>query len=85
MTGSILGNRVLRREDPKFLTTGGRYVDDLNGEEPMLQGAVHATYVRSQVAHGNIVSIDIADASEMPGVIAIYTAADLDLQPSPAP
>ncbi|HEY4332930.1 MAG TPA: xanthine dehydrogenase family protein molybdopterin-binding subunit, partial [Ilumatobacteraceae bacterium] len=47
--------------------------------------AVHATYVRSQVAHGNIVSIDIADASEMPGVIAIYTAADLDLQPSPAP
>ncbi len=70
-------------EDPKFLTIGGTYVDDM--DEPMLAGAAHVTYVRSQVAHGTITSIDIDEASAMPGVIAIYTAASLDLQPSPAP
>ena len=80
MAGSILGNRVLRKEDPKFLTTGGVYVDDLNSE-PLLVGALHATFVRSTVAHANITSIDIADALESPGVVAIYTAADLNLQP----
>ncbi|MEO6123650.1 MAG: xanthine dehydrogenase family protein molybdopterin-binding subunit [Ilumatobacteraceae bacterium] len=82
MGGSILGNRVLRKEDPKFLTVGGTYVDDM--DEPLLAGAAHVTYVRSQVAHGTINSIDIADALNMPGVLAIYTAADLELQPSPA-
>jgi len=80
--GSILGNRVLRKEDPKFLTVGGTYVDDM--DEPMLAGAAHVTYVRSQVAHGTINSIDIAEALQMPGVIAIFTAADLELQPAPA-
>ena len=83
MGGSILGNRVLRKEDPKFLTVGGTYVDDM--DEPMLAGAAHVTYVRSQVAHGKILSIDTSEAAAMPGVIAIYTAADLELQPSPAP
>ncbi len=83
MTGSILGNRVLRREDPKFLTTGGEYVDDLL-DVPELQGAYHVTYVRSTVAHGTIVSIDASDALAMPGVVAVYTAADLGLQPMPA-
>ena len=82
--GSILGNRVLRKEDPKFLTVGGRYVDDMN-DEPLLAGAAHVTYVRSQFAHGNILSIDTSQAAAMPGVIAVYTAADLNLQPSPAP
>ena len=80
MAGSILGNRVLRKEDPKFLTTGGVYVDDLNSE-PLLVGALHATFVRSTVAHANIVGIDVADALESPGVVAIYTAADLGLEP----
>ena len=82
MGGSILGNRVLRKEDPKFLTDGGIYVDDM--DEPMLEGAVHATYVRSQVAHGTLVSIDASEALQMPGVIAVYTAADLELGPAPA-
>ena len=83
MAGSILGNRVLRKEDPKFLTTGGMYVDDLN-DEPMLAGAAYVTYMRSSVAHGTILSIDTSAALEMPGVIAIYTAADLDLSPVPS-
>ena len=83
MGGSILGNRVLRKEDPKFLTVGGNYVDDM--DEPLLANSVAVTYVRSQVAHGTINSIDTSEAAAMPGVIAIYTAADLELQPSPAP
>lgn len=81
--GSILGNRVLRKEDPKFLTTGGVYVDDLL-DEPLLDGALHATYVRSTVAHGTIVSIDTSDALAMPGVRAVFTGADLGLEPAPS-
>ena len=83
MAGSILGNRVLRKEDPKFLTTGGQYVDDLL-DEPLLQGALHVTYVRSSVAHGTITNIDSSGALAMPGVVAVYTAADLGLQPVPS-
>jgi len=84
VAGSILGNRVLRKEDPKFLTTGGKYVDDLL-DEPLLQGAAHVTYVRSSLAHGVITGIDTSAALQMPGVIAIFTAADLELQPVPSP
>jgi carbon-monoxide dehydrogenase large subunit len=83
VAGSILGNRVLRKEDPKFLTTGGVYVDDLH--DPLLENAAHVTYVRSTVAHGTIESIDTSAAMEMPGVLAVYTAADLDLQPVASP
>ena len=82
MGGSILGNRVIRKEDPKFLTTGGEYVDDMN--EPLLAGAAHVTYVRSTVAHGRILGIDVSDALSAPGVIAVYTGADLGLEPQPA-
>jgi carbon-monoxide dehydrogenase large subunit len=78
VAGSILGNRVLRKEDPKFLTTGGVYVDDLH-DEPLLAGALHATYVRSTVAHANILGIDVSEALLAPGVVAIYTATDLGL------
>lgn len=83
MGGSILGNRVLRKEDPKFLTVGGKYVDDLL-DEPLLDGALHVTYVRSTVAHGRILSIDTSDAAAMPGVRAVFTGADLGLQPQPS-
>jgi aerobic carbon-monoxide dehydrogenase large subunit len=82
--GSILGNRVVRKEDPKFLTSGGRYLDDLN-DVPELDGAAHVAYVRSSVAHGTITSIDASDATSMPGVVGVFTAADLDLQPVPSP
>ncbi|MFM9226670.1 MAG: xanthine dehydrogenase family protein molybdopterin-binding subunit, partial [Actinomycetota bacterium] len=83
MGGSILGNRVLRKEDPKFLTVGGTYVDDLL-DEPLLDGALHVTYVRSTVAHGVINSIDASDALAMPGVRAVFTGADLGLEPAPS-
>ncbi len=83
MAGSILGTRVQRKEDPKFLTTGGVYVDDLDDER--LEGALQAVFVRSAVAHGTILSIDTAEAESMPGVVAVHTAETLGLQPAPSP
>jgi len=71
---SILGNRVLRREDPKFLTVGGTYVADLD-----LPGSVHLMFVRSSMAHAKIVSLDTSRAKAMPGVIGVYTNDDLGM------
>ncbi len=82
MAGSILGERVQRKEDPKFLTTGGVYVDDLTDER--LTGAAHVVYARSNVAHGTILSIDTEAARDMPGVLGVFTAEDLALEPSPS-
>ena len=84
MPGSILGNRVVRKEDPKFLTTGGMYLDDLN-DVSELSGAAYVAYVRSSLAHGSITSIDSSAATAMPGVVGVFTAADLELQPVPSP
>ena len=83
MAGSILGNRVLRKEDPKFLTTGGKYIEDLN-DEPMFAGALHVTYVRSTVAHAKITNIDLSECKNAPGVVAVFTAQDLGLEEEPS-
>ncbi len=80
---SILGTRVQRKEDPKFLTTGGVYSDDV--VDPRLEGAAHAVFVRSAVAHGTIESIDTEGARDMPGVLSVHTAASLGLEPIPSP
>jgi CO/xanthine dehydrogenase Mo-binding subunit len=73
---SILGTRVARTEDPRLLTAGGTYVDDLRLPEPA--GAVRGTFVRSPVAHALITGIDVAAAAAAPGVVAVLTAADAD-------
>lgn len=79
---SIFGNRVPRVEDPKLLTVGGTYVADL--QVPELDGAAHVTYVRSTIAHARILSIDVDEARTAPGVLGVFTAADVDLAPLPA-
>ena len=77
---SILGTRVLRVEDPAFLTTGAVYTEDLVDDR--LTGALHAVFVRSPIAHARIGGIDAAEAAAQPGVAAVITAADLtDLPP----
>ncbi len=75
-SGSILGNRVTRIEDPRFLTGNGTYIDNLR-----LEGALHVAFVRSSGAHGRIVSIDTSEAVAATGVVAVYTDADLGLAP----
>ena len=78
---SILGTRVVRTEDPRLLTAGGTYTDDLR--LPELAGALRVTFVRSPVAHAEITSIDAKAALDSPGVVAVLTAADADdLPPS---
>ena len=72
---SILGTRVLRTEDPRFLTTGGVYTEDVVDER--LAGACHVFFARSPVAHARIEAIDVSAAREAAGVIAVFTGADL--------
>ncbi len=72
---SILGTRVQRVEDPGFLSTGGIYTEDVQDER--LAGACYVHFVRSTVAHAKINGIDTSAALAAPGVVAVYTAADL--------
>ncbi len=74
LQGSILGHPVLRKEDPGILTGQTEYFDDLD-----VAGLAHIVFVRSTVAHAELGAIDTSDAEAMPGVIAVYTAANLDL------
>jgi len=72
---SILGTRVLRIEDPRFLTSGGVYTEDVVDDR--LTGACHVFFVRSPIAHARITGIDVSAALSAPGVIAAFTGADL--------
>ena len=74
MTGSILGNAVRRVEDPELLLGQARYIANMTPE-----GLVHVAFVRSQVAHGLIVGSDTTEARQLPGVLGVWTAPDLDL------
>jgi carbon-monoxide dehydrogenase large subunit len=75
---SILGTRVVRVEDPRFLTGEGTYIGNL-----VLPGALHLSFVRSTMAHARLLDIDASDALAMPGVVAVWTAKDIDLAPAP--
>src|SRR5271155_3967845 len=67
-----IGQPVPRSEDPVLLRGEGHYADDIH-----LSGQAYAVMVRSHLAHGLIRGIDTAAARAMPGVLAVYTAADL--------
>ena len=67
-----IGQPVTRKEDPILLQGQGRYTDDVN-----LAGQAYGVMVRSQVAHGIIKGIDTAEAKSMPGVLGVWTGADL--------
>ena len=70
--GTGIGAAVRRREDARFLTGAGRYTDDID-----VRGQAYVHFLRSDVAHGRINGIDAEAASAMPGVIRVFTAADL--------
>lgn len=74
--GSILGTRVNRVEDDSLLRGEGTFVENLE-----LTGAAHVVFVRSGVAHGELVDVDPSEALDAPGVVAVITADDLDLAP----
>jgi len=76
---TVVGTRVTRVEDAKFLTTGGTYTADLP-----LEGAAHLTFVRSTIAHARITAVEVEEARQAPGVLAVLTADDLALPPIPS-
>jgi carbon-monoxide dehydrogenase large subunit len=78
---SILGSRVLRVEDPRLLTDGGTYCADVR--DGRLEGAVHATYVRSTMAHGRVLAVDVEATRALPGVVDVIAGRDVDLAPIP--
>ncbi|WP_315836228.1 xanthine dehydrogenase family protein molybdopterin-binding subunit [Bradyrhizobium prioriisuperbiae] len=67
-----IGRAIPRKEDRRFLTGDGRYLDDI-----VIAHALHATFVRSPHAHARILAIDTAAAAAMPGVVTVVTGHDL--------
>ena len=78
MGGSILGAAVKRVEDPRFITGQGRYLADIEAD-----GLLSMVPVRSPLPHGEIGEIDIDAALESPGVVKVYLANDLNINPMP--
>ena len=74
----MIGQRVVRTEDPALLTGHGTFIDNLD-----IPGAVHVVYVRSPMAHARITGIDADEARDAPGVLGVFTNADIDLGPFP--
>jgi len=67
-----IGHAVKRKEDPRFITGNGRYLDDIK-----LPGMLYLAFVRSPYAHAKIKSINVEKAKNMPGVVAVITGKDL--------
>ena len=67
-----IGEPIERHEDLRFLAGTGRFVDDVTPT-----GALHAAILRSPVAHGEILEVDLDYARDIPGVVRIITAADI--------
>ena len=68
----VIGQSVRRKEDLRFITGAGQYTDDIN-----MARQTAGVFLRSPHAHANIRSIDLAKAKAAPGVVAIFTGADL--------
>ena len=75
----FMGQRVLRREDPRLLAGRGTYVDDVQSP-----GALHAAFVRSHVARGRITGLDVTEARHLDGVVAVFRASDFKAFAQPA-
>ncbi len=71
MTTKLFGEPINRREDPRLAGGHGKYLDDLGA------GALAAAFVRSPHAHARITDVDVTDALDIEGLVAIYTYEDL--------
>ncbi len=72
MTTKLFGQRIKRSEDPRLVTGNGRYLDDLGHD------ALEVAFVRSPHAHARVTDIDVSDALDVDGLVAIYTYEDLE-------
>ena len=80
MTTRIFGSGIRRREDPRLITGQATYTHDIK-----LNGMAHAAILRSPHAHARINSIDTSAAQGAPGVVAVYTGADIEGVLNPIP
>ena len=71
--GAVIGRRLPRKEDARLLTGRGTFVDDV-----VFPGMLHVAFVRSSIARGRIRSLDISIARDLPGVLAVLTATEID-------
>ena len=78
MAVDVLGASIKRVEDHRFITGAGRYLDDIK-----LPSMAYAAVLRSPYAHANIRSVDTSAAKAMPGVVAVFTGADIPYNPLP--
>ena len=74
----FIGAKVVRREDPRLLTGAGNYVADIKRH-----GMVHIAFRRSDHAHALIRNVDVSAAQALPGVVAVYTGADIAVLANP--
>ena len=72
IAGALIGSSVKRVEDKRILTGNGRYVAGVT-----VPGMVHAAFLRSPFPPARILSGDASAARDVPGVLAVYTGADL--------
>jgi len=77
---TLVGSAIKRREDPRLITGAATYVDDVK-----LPGLTYAAILRSPYAHARITSIEVRTARRAPGVVAIYTGADVKDKIGPVP
>ena len=71
---TVIGTRMLRREDPALLTGEAKFTNDL-----AIPGALHLAVLRSPHAHARITRFDASAARALPGVVAVYSGADLKI------
>ena len=79
-TPKMIGARIKRKEDPRFITGTGKYTDDVK-----LPGMVYLSLLRSDRASATIESINVDKAKALDGVVAVYTGKDLDGKMAPVP
>jgi carbon-monoxide dehydrogenase large subunit len=77
-TEQIMGAPLKRREDQRFITGKGRYLDDIQ-----MPGMTYLAVLRSPYAHAKILGIDTSAAAAMPGVLAVFVGADIPYNPLP--
>ncbi|PYO59676.1 MAG: carbon monoxide dehydrogenase, partial [Gemmatimonadetes bacterium] len=69
---TLFGSGIKRREDPRLITGRATYTDDVK-----LPGLLYAAVLRSTYAHAKLRKVDVAKAKKAPGVVAVYTGADV--------
>ncbi|MGH7497469.1 MAG: xanthine dehydrogenase family protein molybdopterin-binding subunit, partial [Gemmatimonadales bacterium] len=77
---SLFGSSIKRREDPRLITGTATYTDDVK-----LPGLTYAAILRSPYAHARVTRVDVSEAKKAPGVIAVYTGADIKDRVTPVP